>query len=86
MRRIQESRPRFAQMAREQHGLEINSGPFGIKSRKALVGEKHAEALDKGREYHDAVIEAYWSKAQDISDLSVLREIAEDVGLDGEVV
>ena len=71
-------------MAMEQHGLKINSGPFGINSRQSLIGEKYAEATGNGRAYHDGVIEAYWSKAEDISDVSVLRRIAEESGMDGD--
>lgn len=84
LKKIEESRPRLAEIAQEQHGITINSGPFGIDSRKSLIGEKYADSVGKGRPFHDAVIEAYWSNAQDISDLTVLREIAESVGLDGD--
>ena len=75
----------FHQMAREQYGVEINSGPFGVDSRPALVGAKFAEAQGVGEAYHDAVFRAYWQQAKSIGDVAVLREIAEGLGLDGEV-
>ncbi len=68
-------------MARERYGLEINSGPFGINSRPALIGAKFAEAQDQGEAYHDAVFRAYWQEAQDIADLDVLVDVATAVNL-----
>lgn len=69
-------------MARERYGLEINSGPFGIDSRPALVGAKFAEARGVGEAYHDAVFRAYWQDARNIEDVAVLAELATAVGLD----
>ena len=73
-------------MAREQYGLEINVGPFGISSRAALVGAKYAESQGVGEAYNVAMLRAYWQEARDISDTAVLADIAtsEDVGLDRE--
>lgn len=77
-------RPRFEQIAREQYGITVNVGEFGINSRPALIGAKYAETTGYGEAYHAAVMDAYWQKAQDISDLSVLREIAQTAGLDSD--
>lgn len=57
-------------------------GPFNIDSRPALIGAKFAEEKGVGAAYHDAVFEAYWLNAQDISDLAVLVEVATAVSLD----
>ena len=70
--------------AREQYGLEINAGPFGIDSRPALIADKFAESQGKGEAYHKAVMEAYWQQARSIDDKHVLKEIAENVGLNTE--
>jgi predicted DsbA family dithiol-disulfide isomerase len=70
--------------AREEYGLEINAGPFGINSRPALVAEKYAESQGKGEAFHKAVMDAYWQQARSIEDTNVLKEIAEQVGLDTE--
>jgi len=74
----------FDKRAREQYGLEINSGPFGINSRPALVADKYAESQGKGKAFHEAVMDAYWQQARSIDDKDVLKEIAEHVGLNTE--
>lgn len=81
---IMAGRPRLIAMAREQYGLELNQGPFGIDSRPALIGAKYAEAAGVGEAYHRAVFSAYWEQAADISDLDTLAGIAVAVGLDRE--
>jgi predicted DsbA family dithiol-disulfide isomerase len=70
--------------AREQYGLAINAGPFGINSRLALVADKYAESQGKGEAFHKAVMDAYWQQARSIDDKDVLKEIAENVGLNTE--
>jgi len=82
--RIEASRPIFEKRAREQYGLEINRGPTGIDSRPALVAEKYAESQGKGEVFHKAVMQAYWQQARSIDDTNVLKEIAEQVGLNVE--
>ena len=37
--RIDANKPRLYAMAREQYGLELKQGPFGIDSRPALIGQ-----------------------------------------------
>jgi predicted DsbA family dithiol-disulfide isomerase len=83
-KRIEASRPMLEKRAREQYGLEINAGPFGIDSRPALVADKYAESQGKGEAFHKAVMEAYWQQARSIDDKHVLEEIAENVGLNTE--
>lgn len=80
--RILAMRPQMIAMARERYGLEIDNGPFGIDSRPALIGAKYAESQGMGAAYHEAVFRAYWQQAQDISNLDVLAQIAESVGLE----
>lgn len=82
--RIEAGRPQFAAMARERYGLDINSGPFGIDSRTALIGAKFAESQGFGKPYHDAVFRAYWQDARDIGDQGVLADIAKSIGLAGD--
>jgi predicted DsbA family dithiol-disulfide isomerase len=79
--RIEASRPMFAKRAREQYGLEVHPGPFGINSRPALIAEKFAESQGKGEAFHEAVMKAYWQEAQRIDDEEVLKKIAASVGL-----
>jgi len=82
--RILAARPQMIAMAREQYGLEIDNGPFGIDSRLALVGAKFAEEQGLGEAYHDAVFRAYWQEAQDIGETAVLITIAQTIGLPQE--
>jgi predicted DsbA family dithiol-disulfide isomerase len=70
--------------AREQYGLEMNVGPFGIDSRPTLIAEKYAETQGKGDAFHKTVMQAYWQQARSIDDKDVLKEIAEQVGLSTE--
>jgi predicted DsbA family dithiol-disulfide isomerase len=81
---IEASRPMFQKRAREQYGLEVNSGPFGINSRPALILEKYAESQGKGDAFHKAVMHAYWQESRSIDDPTVLKELAEQVGLNTE--
>jgi predicted DsbA family dithiol-disulfide isomerase len=82
--RIKATEPRLNKMAREQYNVELNRGPMGIHSRAALIGAKVAETLGKGPQYHDAVFRAYWQRANNISDVDVLAEIARSIGLERE--
>lgn len=75
-------RPRLYAIAREQYGLELNQGPWGINSRPALIGAKYAEAQGVGPAYHDAIMRAYWLEAQSIEDQEVLAQLAVAGGLD----
>ena len=70
--------------AREQYDLTMNVGPFGIDSRPALIVEKYAETQGQGEAFHKAVMKAYWQQARSIDDKAVLKEIAEQVGLNTE--
>ncbi len=81
--RVEAARPRFKATMKDLHNVDINEGPFGINSKPSLVGMKFALAHDLGEAYHDAVLEAYWERALDISQIAILRELAEGVGLDG---
>jgi predicted DsbA family dithiol-disulfide isomerase len=82
--RIDENKPRLYAMAREQYGLELKQGPFGIDSRPALIGAKYAEDEGVGAAYHHALMVAYWTEAKDIGDREVLADLAVSVGLDRE--
>jgi predicted DsbA family dithiol-disulfide isomerase len=70
--------------AREQYGLDINRGPFGIEGHPALIIQKYAESQGKGAVFHQAVMQAYWQQARSIGDKAVLKEIAEQAGLSTE--
>jgi predicted DsbA family dithiol-disulfide isomerase len=81
---IEASRPMLQKRAREQYGLEMHAGPYGIDSRPALIAEKYAESQGKGDAFHKAVMHAYWQQARSIDDKNLLKELAKEVGLDTE--
>src|SRR5260370_937437 len=74
--RIEASSPVLQKRAREQYGLDINRGPFGIDSRPALIVQKYAESQGKGAVFHQAIMQAYWQQARSIGDKALLKEIA----------
>jgi predicted DsbA family dithiol-disulfide isomerase len=86
LQRIMAGRPQFERTAREQHGIEINSGEFGINTHKAHVATQYAKYEGKGVEYHDALLRAYWLEARDISNSETLVEIGVTVGLNADEV
>jgi predicted DsbA family dithiol-disulfide isomerase len=84
MERIQAAQPQLRAIASEHYGIAINHGKLGINSRPALIGMKFAEKQGKGDAYHQAVFEAYFTKAQNIEEHTVLGAIAVASGLDHE--
>src|SRR5829696_7148127 len=44
LERIQQSRPRIHEMMWDHFSIQLNIGPFGISTRKALIGAKVAAA------------------------------------------
>jgi predicted DsbA family dithiol-disulfide isomerase len=80
--RIEAAQPQLHAMARQHYGLELNTGPFGIDSRPALIGAKYAEEAGAGEAYHRRVFAAYWQQAADISNTDLLADLAVEVGLD----
>jgi predicted DsbA family dithiol-disulfide isomerase len=77
-----------------EHLKQIAAGlglPWGRRtrtynSRRAQELGKWAEAWGKGDEFHRAVFQAYFAAGRNIADISVLREIAEAIGLEGRRV
>ena len=67
-----------------EFGFELHPGPIGISTYAAHLATKYAEAQGKGDAFHAAVINAYWREGQSIDDQEVLKQIAAQVGLQGE--
>jgi predicted DsbA family dithiol-disulfide isomerase len=64
--------------------------PWGMRSRtynsrRAQELGKWAETLGQGNEFHLAVFQAYFAAGRNIADISVLKEIAGSIGLDGRM-
>jgi predicted DsbA family dithiol-disulfide isomerase len=68
----------------EQHGLEYNPNPDVVpNTMRALRLTEHARAQGLHAPFHDRLMDAYWSEAQDIGDPDVLRGLAAEIGLEG---
>lgn len=65
--------------------MEIHQGPFGINTRSLHQLKKYADAQGKGNEFHDAVLDAYWMDARDVSDPRVRQELLQQVGIENAV-
>ncbi len=62
--------------------------PWGMRtrtynSRRAQELGKWAESLYKGDQFHMAVFQTYFVHGRNIADISILKEIAGTIGLDG---
>jgi len=82
LERIEQSRPMLQARMKADHGVELQSGPFGINSRPALILDKYAEAEGKGEAFHNVTQAAYWLEGLDISDHDVLKSLMNKAGLD----
>jgi predicted DsbA family dithiol-disulfide isomerase len=66
-------------------GLPLGMRTRTYNSRRSQELGKWAEGLGKGDEFHKAVFQAYFADGRNISDISVLKEIAGKIGLDGRM-
>lgn len=80
--KILAGRPRMAEIAEKDFGVQLNFGTFSGTSTLALVGAKYAESQGVGKAYHKKVMSAYWIETQNIHDEAVLADIAAEIGLD----
>ena len=91
-----EGRPRdevlpAAYMARAQEGVNRMGAAVGlhlalherlINSRPALQAAEFAREQGLFEAMHHELLKAYWDEGKNVSDIAVLREVAERVGLD----
>lgn len=82
--KIKQMRPQFKATIKANYDIDIQQGQFGINSRPALVGMKYAEHQGKGEAYHKHVFEAYFQDGLNIEDMTVLRNIVTEIGLDAD--
>ena len=81
-KRIEQNRPVLYARMQQDHGVDLQAGPFGINARPALILEKYAEAHAKGALFHDVTQAAYWLEGRDISDPAELRALMRQADLD----
>lgn len=83
--RIEANRPIFKARVKNDYGVEINQGPYGIDTRPLHELKKYADTQGKGTEFHDAALDAYWMDGRDVSDAQVQQEILSRVGIETPV-
>jgi predicted DsbA family dithiol-disulfide isomerase len=66
----------------EQAGLSLRRHERLINSRPALQAAEFAREQGRFDPMHRALFAAYWAGGRDISDLSVLTDLAGEIGLD----
>ena len=67
-------------------GLSLKTHDRLISSRPALQAAEFAREQGRFREMHQALFRAYWGEARDVSDMGVLRDLAQEVGIDPEAI
>jgi len=67
-------------------GIVFADRPFLSNSRMALLAAEFAREQGDFRVFHEAVLGAYFSQGLDIGDLDILRQLAEDAGLDADAM
>jgi predicted DsbA family dithiol-disulfide isomerase len=65
-------------------GIQINHRLVVPSSLRAHECTEFARAHGKLTEFHDDLIERYWSRSEDLHDWAVLKAAAASAGLDGE--
>lgn len=76
--RVQEGLNRLA----EQVGLTLQTHERLINSRPALQAAEFAREQGRFEPMHQELFSAYWDEGRDVSDMSVLRELAEKADVD----
>ncbi len=77
--------PHFTELA-DELGLKLKRSPIVPCSRPALEVAEYAREQGGFTQFYLAVFKAYWEEARNIGLRSVIREIAEGCGLDGNEV
>jgi predicted DsbA family dithiol-disulfide isomerase len=80
--RLNGSEQRLSQMA-AGYDMKFVSVERILNTRLAHEATEHARRLGKGNAFHKVVFRKVYGEGQDISTWPVLREAAEEVGLDG---
>ncbi len=67
-------------------GLTLRHHERLINSRPALQAAEFARTIGRFLPMHRELFRAYWEEAQDVSDLEVLRKVAERAGVDADAM
>ena len=67
-----------------EHEVEIHAPPFQPRSTLSLALHSWAEEEGRGRAYREAAHRAFFVEGLDLGDERVLREVAQEAGLDAD--
>jgi predicted DsbA family dithiol-disulfide isomerase len=73
----------MASIIKEKYGVDVKPGPAVIKTYKAHLADKYAEACGNSAAMHSMLCKAYWRDGLDISDPEILKTLADELGLNG---
>lgn len=65
-------------------GVPFHPREHAPSTKRALALSAFAERHGKLDAFREGAMDAHWAEGRDIEDLSVLRDVAESAGLDGE--
>ena len=68
----------------DEIGIQLKRPDFTASSRLALEATEYAKEESRFEQFHAAVFKAYWLENKNIGLVSVLREIAETCGMNGD--
>lgn len=74
-------RNHVAEIAQLELGVDLRSGPIGIRTRDAHIAMAYANKNGVGGTLHLALMRAYWLEAEPINERPVLTRIAAAAGL-----
>lgn len=63
------------------YGIKFGDLKRMPNSYNALEAAEYAKSIGKGHEYHEALMQAYFTDVMDISDIQVLGQVGEGVGI-----
>ncbi len=84
-RKVDANWPNVQDMA-QNHGLQFGPRNRNTRSRLALESAKFAEEVGLIDPYAHALFHAHLTEGRDLSDINVLIELAQAVGIDGEAM
>jgi len=87
MTMIQSRWPKTIEMGR-QYGVEMKSHSFGINTRPAHQALKIVQGMasEQAEAYNVAIFRAYFEHDEDIGDIDVLVQLANKLGIEGDML